>query len=292
MSRCELVREKQRLILIIDIRPTAFTSAQLPQPLAIAAPPKKAPEPAPATKESTGIVLNRGWDTPMQGGSRTMQDLAQVFSLIAKPALNLAPAATIEIYEGITYLSPVQTALEKLHVQNRPTSKNAVACSGLPRDSLFYYAIDGTFEGHYNRLYLVVDRADQVVCVQLVDEHPRTASDVNSLKGDWATYNFINSRMKASKELEVRYRLSSLRKANNWADFMPSYPASATTAASASLFRLDCTLLDARRIPSSRRVLESQRVLEDVRWYVPRPLVELSLFCIQTPGRSQSEVAH
>lgn len=121
----------------------------------------------------SSLVLSANWNTPMQGGSSTLQDLAQLFSAAAKPGTNLAADPAIQVYEGVPYLAPFQQALKALGITSRPPSKNMVACAGLPRESFFYYAADGNFGGHYNRMYAVVDKADQIVSVQLVDETPR-----------------------------------------------------------------------------------------------------------------------
>ena len=37
---------------------------------------------------------------------------------------------------------------------------------------MFYYAVDGAFEGDYNRMLIVTDRADQVLSIALLSEQP------------------------------------------------------------------------------------------------------------------------
>lgn len=56
---------------------------------------------------------------------------------------------------------PLAAAKQQLGVTSRITSHNAVVSPGFPPSSMFYDAIDGTFEGDYNRMLIVTDKADQ-----------------------------------------------------------------------------------------------------------------------------------
>ncbi|PYJ52490.1 MAG: hypothetical protein DME87_00045 [Verrucomicrobia bacterium] len=74
-----------------------------------------------------------------------------------------------------------------------------------PRDSFSSYAFDGSFDGEYNRLYLVTDCADQVASIRLVCEKPtRSGSGAST---DWYCYNFVNYRVKALSRLGISHQV-------------------------------------------------------------------------------------
>ena len=88
-------------------------------------------------------------------------------------------------------------------------SRNRVSCPGFP-EGLFYYSYDGTWEGTYNRLYIVADGKDQVVSIQLVDETPGPGHCRELNK--WHTYNFVNYRVKALSTLCIDHKVSDARR--------------------------------------------------------------------------------
>lgn len=163
------------LLLVVFFAPHSFCQTASPIP------------------DKDGMVLSRGWDSPMQGDSQTLKDLGRLLSTFSKPAPTTGPATDLSIFQGITYLMPLPKALDVLGLKGRIPSRSKLVCPGFPKDSCFYVAFDGNFEGHYNRLYFVLDRADQVLCVELADEKPDKRDRITPDKGDWHTYDFVNA---------------------------------------------------------------------------------------------------
>lgn len=229
-----------------------------------------------------GLTLDKSWDTPMQGGTNTMDDLAKLFSTVAKSSVKLAADDQIVVYEGIRYLTPIQQAFTALNLGQRLPSKVLVACPGFPRNSFYYYAVDGRFEDGFNRMYLVVDRADQLVSVQLVEESPRGSAQSWGSDADWHTYNFVNARSKSSSTVTVRHRIhlavGSEWFINNYGNL--AYPLNRKTTDWTAL-RLDSWLLAYGPRGSTYKMEPKERV----SWFVPRPIVELILTCVQKAGR-------
>ena len=194
-----------------------------------------------------------------------MKDLHILLSGNAKAAKSTGPEEA-RLYKSVNYLMPLGQATKELNLKQSPASKNTVECPGFPRNSLFYIAYDGSFEGHYNRLYIVVDKADQVVAVQLVDETPNQHDASNDLnrypplggtgltRGEFHTYNFINSHSKSLNSLRITH----------------------------SVFPENTYQFDTLRIDS--QVYEGRKCLEAVRLYLPKSLVELILYCIDKSG--------
>jgi hypothetical protein len=210
----------------------------------------------------------------MQGGSKTHRDLVFVLDRFGKADANPA-FDDIEIYSGVKYLMPLKDALAVLKLDQRIPSTKEVMCAGFPRGSLSYVSFDGLFDGHYNRMDLVVDSANQVVCIQFVDEAPRGRSSLQNEKtGEWLTYNFVGFRVKAMTNMKVDYSMEDLHQwsekrgkqlvpINQW-EFM-----GASNSGKVALRRVSTVLRDKERKPK-----------EETRWYVPRPLADLILYCI------------
>jgi len=223
-----------------------------------------------ATTPANGkkLVLAKDWNTPMQGGSATMDDLARLFGSHEKPGTNLDGDDSIKVYEGISYLTPIRSVFDQLKISDKLASRVLVACPGLPRGSFYYYSVDGHFEGEYEHMYLVVDRADQLVSVQLVSDKSQPAtSDATSRKDaqpDWYAYNFINTRAKAMNTLRIKH--------------------SVNTHEGPNVFRVDSLLLQPEATPGYT-FGSFMRVKERVRWYVPRPIVQLILECVQKSAK-------
>jgi hypothetical protein len=149
------------------------------------------------------LSLQRGYDSLMQGGDITMRELQSLLSPHCTEAVDLGGHGT-NIYGGVYYLMNVDEAAKALGVRHSIASRVKLATSGFPRDSLYYIAYDGAFEGHFNRLYLVTDTANRVVSIQFVDEHPQAPVKAGHMGTDkWNTYNFINARLRATDDVRV-----------------------------------------------------------------------------------------
>lgn len=213
-----------------------------------------------------------------------MQELATLLSPFAKPARNTAPSPGLKIFEGVTYLMPYEEARKTLGLNQRMVPKSMIESAGFPRSSLYVYAFDGAFEGHFNKLYLMTDKADQVVAVHLVAGSPkRDLVDAPTKPTDWHTYNFVNARAKAIPSLWIGHK-QFYQEGGQWREYRPtsSYQ---QAVQSAGLLRIDSVVID----PNDRRDDgyrdANWRALEAVRWYVPQPLMELILHCIRNANR-------
>jgi len=137
--------------------------------------------------------------------------------------------------------------------------------------------------GHYNQLYIVVDKADQVVAIQLVSESPKVDQvDVPSKPTDWHTYNFVNSRTKGTKRLWIDHK-PWFEDKKGWREY------SATNAyrqpkGELEVLRIDTVLLDPDLTTYGNRG-QNWKPLEAVRLYLPKPMMELILQCVNTSKR-------
>lgn len=246
-----------------------------------AAPVVKADD-TPTPTSSRTLVLSPGWKTPLQGGTNTIDDLGKLFGSLTTAKTDLTGDDQIQVFQGISYLSPLAEAVASLKITTRLPAKVLIACPGFPKDSFYYYAFDGRFEDGFNRLYIVVDRADQVVSVQLVNESPKSEYSANTRDVGWHAYNFVNARTKALNTLRIEHKVG-LWARNRW----HAYIGSSRYMPDITQWNQDWTLLrlNSQLLKGEDGRFSKAKCLEDVRWYVPRPIVELILTCVQNPGR-------
>ena len=170
-----------------------------------------------------------------------------------------------------------------LSLEQKVVPKNKVICPGFPRDSFFHYSFSGNYEGHYNLLYIVTDKADQVVAIQLVSESPKVDQvDAPSKPTDWHAYNFVNSRTKGTKRLWIDHKPMYEDK-TGWHEY------SATNAyrqpkGELEVLRIDTVLLDSDLTTYGNRG-QNWKPLEAVRLYLPKPMMEMILQCVNTSKR-------
>ena len=242
--------------------------------------------PASSQTPAGGLVVDRGWDSPMQGGSATMKDLGTLLSPFAKAAPNVSPSADLKIYEGVTYLMPLEDAKKTLNLTQKVIAKSMVVCPGFPLHSLFSYGFDGVFEGHFNKLYLVADKADQVVAVELVAETPkRDLVNAPFEITNWHTYDFINTRTKATTTLWIDHK-PYFQDRDRWLEYRPKY-SSGQPKGEVDLLRIDSLLMDPEIQPGSSKSYRGTnwKPLKAMRLYLPHPMMELILHCISKGTR-------
>ena len=229
------------------------------------------------------IVLDKGWRTPIQGSSATMRDLGAILSPFAQPSDDTTSAPSIKIFQGVTYLMPYAEARQELNLIQKVVVKNKVVCPGFPKDSFFYYEFGGSFDGQYNKLNLVVDKADQVVAVQLVTGSPKADQVHAPYKStDWHTYNFINFRSKAIRSLWIDHK-PAFEDKYGWHEYRQTngYP---VPKEGLDVIRIDSLLMNPDLTDSGSRG-RNWKMLEAVRLYLPRPMMGLILYCIRVSNK-------
>lgn len=195
----EYLGETQKLPLVavrLEDVPAIATPTAAPQ---LSKNPASPPAPEPPRTET--ITLQPGWDGHMQGGDVTMHELQEVLSHHCAAGTDLG-GGTPELYRGVRYLMPAATAAQVLGLSHRVRSGERIVAAGFPRNSLSCSTFDGSFEGQFNRLELVSDAADRVVCLQLVNQTPHRDNGSGD-KDRWMTYNFIRNAMRASDTMRV-----------------------------------------------------------------------------------------
>jgi hypothetical protein len=242
-----------------DVQTIPITAAQFESaPATAVVPPKpNAPQPPAAATPQITVALSPGWDTRMQGGDITASELQSLLSQYCTAAVDLSGYG-IDIYNGVRYLMEANEAANILRVSHSLPSRVRLATPGFPRQGMYYDAYDGSFEGHFNRLYLVTDAANRVVALQFVDEHPRGWESLSPFdQQNWSTYNFINSRTRSSDL--VRIDDESKRHGD--------------------VIEITTRMFEPERL--RRRVASRYRELENTKLLIPVPFARIILHCAQ-----------
>jgi hypothetical protein len=197
--------------------------------------------PAATTQQSGGIVLEKVWATAMKDGLLVMNELRNLIGSHASAAANLGPAPGIDIYQGVRYLMPLKEAIKVLGLTQEVSANKPVVCPGFPFLSTFSHSFNGSFEAGFTTLYLVTDKAKQVVAVQLGSVAPT----IRPPRTQGQCYDFVNTRTKALTTNAVGH---------------------ATSTSGANVLVIDSVLYDVDRAKHSTRL------------FLPTPLMELILF--------------
>lgn len=232
------------------------------------------------------LSLDNGWLGPVNGGSTATKELGALLSPLASPSANTSSADGLEIFQGVTYLMPLGEAKTKLNLTQNIVPKNKIVTGGFPKDSCFYHAFDGIYEGGYNKLYLITDKAEQVLAVQLVAESPRRdMAERFSSPTDWSYYNFITNRRKATTKTWVRHETyfpTAFGGKAVWRKFQ-SNSSFGQLAGNETVLRIDTVLFDPDLDRYGMKGTD-QRFLEVSRIYLPKPFIELMLHCVTQAG--------
>ncbi len=241
------LRTKQILNPIVLVASLSLTCTALP------APPSG---PAGGAPLPPGIHLDRRWNSPMPSGIESAKELASLLSGFASPSENLQEVPGLTIYNGINYLTPLKAAKVALAgvILENSQSRNWLTCPGFPTSSLMIYQFSPKdpkqgFEGNaYDRLFIITDKTDQVVAVELSTENPAKSHTFNE-QPNWRTYDFINYRTKGLNTTKVHH----------------------STSVSGNLMVIRSSFIEANGRPT-----------KETKLFLPKPLAELMLTCINS----------
>lgn len=161
----------------------------------------KEPSPSHAITE---LSLPPRWNSSLGSGIEAMRELLGVLSPFCHPDGSIEIKEFPEIKNGVTLMMPLNEALAKLQISQLIPAKQAIVFPGIP----FYYRIfTNPRRDGFNLVYVITDGADRVVGLQYVNETPKEGGYGQSsehVPKNNLTYNFINSRKRATRTLEVQ----------------------------------------------------------------------------------------
>jgi len=233
--------------------------------------PSTPPPPPAATTAGQGLVLSTDWASHLSeangGHSLELQDIKTLLSRYGHPEADLGNHPEVKVYPGIRYLMPVAEVEATLFKDaRRLSSPSKIACPGFP-SGLFFISYD-VKSGIYNRMYLVVDRANQVVSLELVAEDTLfvpPSPPFRRFDGAWHVYDYVNDRIKGQPDIVIDTRVRDARSPDG-------YVVVNTTGGRWPDPIGDPGII---RKPPPANVKPKQAST----WFVPVPLVNLILYC-------------
>jgi len=201
----------------------------------------------------------------------TLEDIKQ--ALKGNKANNDLSFHDITICGGVKYLMPLSNAIGALGNRKRLDSKTLCSSAAFPHGSFFYYGFDNQPD-EYNRLYLIVDSADQAVGLQIVDEAPKGRMDGQK---HWHCYNFVLQREKAKESLVIRHDVKRHGGCIEVDSFLidPSEHENTPRTAAEAIARAVNHKGDPRKGDAYGTILEKSK------WYLPDPVAEVILYRIE-----------
>ncbi len=156
------------------------------------------------------LVLAPTWKMTSTGRNKIGEDFLSLITQYGTPKVDLEPDPSLEIFKGVGYLMPLKQAADVLG--SRASSRRPVTESGLPKNSFFYYTLDGKFEWGFRRLLLITDNTDRVVAAQLINESPGNELwfEPHLYVEGWHAYNFIQGKTKGNSKWKIAHRVDRL----------------------------------------------------------------------------------
>jgi hypothetical protein len=186
----------------------------------------------------------------------------------ASASENLSKTPSIRIYKNITYLATMKSIEPELKqvVLKTSVAPRPLNTPGFPSYSLRIYSYDpreprAGFDG-YDRMHVIVDKANQVVAVELTTETPSKANSLKLKSNLYKTWDFANNITKAISIAEVEHETSE---SNNLIEVRSSFL---------------CWLRHDRSTYSYNSL--EKKPLKESRLYLPVPFAELILACVET----------
>ncbi|MFA5033935.1 MAG: FHA domain-containing protein [bacterium] len=211
-------------------------------------------QPSPVVSGLQGLCLSPEWNKPCEDAF-VAQDLQCLLGVDGNPVVDTRPHPEIMIYRDVHYLEPLELALQKLGTFQLPDPVE-VKTSGFPKNSLFYYAVDGEFDGGFNKLLVVADAKKQVVAMEFSasckatesNDRRRLSTPTFSSPNPRVVYDLINGRSKEGSNCIIGCQKTR---------------------------RGRCLRIDFEYAGDPASVFS---VTERVRLYLPQPIVDLVLY--------------
>jgi serine/threonine protein kinase len=211
----DLINQGYRLIsdcrqsTLMDSAKAGSKESAATSPLAMAAPASSTSQAAQAPGQ---LTLAPTWNNTQSGGDKILEDLRALLSGQGQAAMDLKPDATLILFGQVRYLMPLKEAVDILAKPASP--RKSLNCPGFPKDSLYYYSVEGEFGNGFDKILLVTDSADRIAAVELVNEHPDESLwlDPAVFSENWHAYNFVQTRTKGSAKWRVGHRVETVNR--------------------------------------------------------------------------------
>ena len=157
------------------------------------------------------IELAADWNEPVEAaGEPIKNDLKALLSDWGGPGVDLVADPSLYLFDRIYFSMKAQDASRVMRLKLSP--RRPVSCPGFPKNSFFYYTLQGNFGDNFSKLQLVTDGKDQIVALQLIDDRPPKGRwlEPQFFQDTWQAYNFIEARTKPNIQWKIAHKVTML----------------------------------------------------------------------------------
>lgn len=253
-----------------------------PPPVPVATTPTTTPRTP--TQETGGVTttggnigLGTGWNSPRRGGEMVRKDLARLFGEAGLSNEATRVDTTLEIFPGVTFLSPFADARKALNIEGAQVKKLKISTPGFPQDSFSANIFEGVFPGGFTQLYLITDASDQVVSVLLRAPGAGTRVTNEPDTMGYHTHNLVTGDLKGASHFVVRHLIvpGSADKGVVIVETMLINPTDPEVQPAAGR-----TTKSSSSKSNAYSKPKTGKVIERSRWHVPVSIVNLILRCV------------
>ncbi len=245
--------------------------------VAVAAPPAPGPVPSSSvqieSQPSQGAVATNNlslvvnWNRSMTSSKSVKDDLLSILLPFGEANTDFDRHDDIKIFENMTYLMDVAEAHKMLN--ERSGSSKSVGTPYFANGSFRYYTINkDVADGGmlFNRILLVTDNANQLVAVQFVKENSNNRQLNFGNESECSMYNIIQQKKKSGANTRIQYGVAFVgaNRRMGWGQD----------------FRSDVLCIESECL--QRSGYYDVKSVEFVRLYLPVPIVNLLLHCLET----------
>jgi hypothetical protein len=143
------------------------------------------------------LSLNPEWQKSPGFAKELVVEFSQLAGSFVKPKIDLNGDQGREIFNGITYLMPLDDARLKIGGGRLAPVSSTVVCvaAGFPAKSITVSEFRGNFADGFPSLFLLTDLKKQVVAAQLLDRNPKL-SFLSGHTEERAFYDFVKQKRK------------------------------------------------------------------------------------------------
>ncbi len=222
---------------------------------------------AEADPEPGQLALAEDWQNSSGPDGQTVKgELNKLFGRFGRPQANIKAYPSLPIYKNITYLMPLEKAVEALGLKGAAPKIGEITTPGLPANSLktrFYPRKfkDANDKMDFDGITVVTDQSDQVVTLQFHKDYEGFSLEYRLIHEPFEYYDYLYGQKRKSAAAGVWHKLHSRDLAGQFVE-----EAENLVNPNPNALRLD-----------SLYYLENLAVQTMVRWYIPRPLVDVIL---------------
>jgi hypothetical protein len=228
------------------------------------------PDPAPQhpAPPEDGLVLKEEWQiSDGLNGKIIKGELAELLTPFGRPANNIGPHPSLVVYGSLNYLAPLSVVRARLGLEGVQAQSGVLSTPGLPWESIKYHRFDTRVQDlndqeQYQRVTVLTDLDDQFLGLVFHRPNPGFSLQYRPMLPDYQTWDYPFGRLKENPAYGIWHKVHYQNSTGQYVEWAEGDVANRYT----HTIRID-TLYFA----------DTLAVRNMVRWYIPRPFVDVIL---------------